>query len=65
MHYQDIVAQVMQEQLWVPRGQARWRNNSLYGTLIKACQAGDRRFERVDDGPVFRAREPMVNRRTG
>ena len=47
-----------------PPGQARWRNNSLYGTLIKACQAGDRRFERLD-GPEFRAREPMVSRRTG
>ena len=38
------------------RSKARNKYNSLYGTLIKAVQANDPRFERCGNGPYFRAR---------
>ena len=37
------------------RSRAANKYNSLYGTLIKAVQSGDTRFERLKDGPYFRA----------
>ena len=38
------------------RSRAKNKYSSLYGTLIKAVQAGDPRLERFEDGPCFRAR---------
>ena len=38
------------------RSKATNKYNSLYGTLIKAVQAGDPRFERRRNTPFFRAR---------
>ena len=38
------------------RSKATNNYTSLYGTLIKAVQADDPRFERLGNGPCFRAR---------
>ena len=38
------------------RSKATNKYPSLYGTLIKAVQAGDPRFERCGNGSLFRAR---------
>ena len=38
------------------KSKATNKYSSLYGTLIKAVQADDPRFERFGNGPYFRAR---------
>ena len=56
MDIKDIIEEVEKAGLY--RSQAKPENkvNSLYGTLIKAVQAGDSRFVRCGNGPYFRAR---------
>ena len=56
MHFDEIIDEVHRRRLWKSRAKPQWVRNSLYGTLIKACQAGDSRFERVDNGPYFEGR---------
>ena len=54
MHIRDIIEAVERAGLF--RSQAAKKHNSLYGTLIKAVQAGDMRFERCGNSSYFRAR---------
>jgi hypothetical protein len=57
MHHVDIYEEVMRRHLWVSRAKPQNVKNSLYGTLIKAVQAGDSRFGRdTYDGAMFFAR---------
>ncbi len=57
MHIKQIITEVHERKLWRSNARPQWIENSLYGTLIKACQAGDSRFERLDDGPFFMGRK--------
>jgi len=56
MDVDKIIMEVHDRRLWRSRAQPKWVHNSLYGTLIKACQAGDPRFDRIGNGPMFRGR---------
>jgi hypothetical protein len=56
MDIKEIKKEVYRRNLWKSRAKPQYVLNSLYGTLIKACQAGDSRFERLDNGPYFVAR---------
>ena len=54
MRVEDIIRET--ENAGFFRSRAKNKYNSLYGTLIKAVQADDPRFERCGNGPYFQAR---------
>ena len=56
MHIDDIIQEVESAGFFQSKAQPRYKNNSLYGTLIKAVRSGDHRFERENNGPYFRAK---------
>ena len=56
MHFHDIYEEVVSRDLWKSAALPQNIDNSVYGTLIKAVQAGDHRFSRIDGGPSFIAR---------
>lgn len=55
MEVQDIIEETERRPSFF-RSKAADKYNSLYGTLIKAIQAGDPRFERRGNSSYFRAR---------
>ena len=55
MEIQDIIQETEMRPGFF-RSKAINKYVSLYGTLIKAVQAGDPRFKRLGNGPYFRAR---------
>lgn len=55
MSTRDIIKEVLGRKLWERKGRPDTEYNSLYGTLIKAVKAGDKRIGRVKNGDQFYA----------